>query len=136
MSSARYQPVAIEDHESKYDPSDASPEALHAKLRQDPRFNQPAPALWKRILLLVFFFGLVWLGFNLRLQGNSDPKVVHAQRYSKDYKFRPAASPVISERLKDGRVRVRGAQPTYAAHPVKPVKGKGKEQRKAKKRGL
>lgn len=33
-------------------------------------------------------------------------------RYSKDYKFRPAASPVITEQLKDGRVRLRGAQPT------------------------
>jgi hypothetical protein len=33
-------------------------------------------------------------------------------RYSKEFKFRPAASPVITERLKDGRVRLRGAQPT------------------------
>ena len=31
-------------------------------------------------------------------------------RYSKEYKFRPAASPIITERLKDGRVRLRGAQ--------------------------
>lgn len=30
-------------------------------------------------------------------------------RYSKDYKYRPAASPVITERLKDGVVRLRGA---------------------------
>lgn len=33
------------------------------------------------------------------------------QRYSKQHKFRPAASPVITERLKDGRVRVRGEAP-------------------------
>jgi hypothetical protein len=30
-------------------------------------------------------------------------------RYSKEHKFRPAASPIITERLKDGRVRLRGA---------------------------
>jgi len=33
-------------------------------------------------------------------------------RYSKEYKFRPAASPIITETLKDGRVRLRGALPT------------------------
>lgn len=33
-------------------------------------------------------------------------------RYSKDFKFRPAASPVITEKLQDGRTRVRGAAPT------------------------
>src|SRR6266849_768651 len=31
------------------------------------------------------------------------------QRYSKQYKFRPAASPVVYEKLKDGKTRVRGA---------------------------
>jgi hypothetical protein len=36
-------------------------------------------------------------------------------RYSKEYKFRPAASPIITETLKDGRVRLRGAAPTPTA---------------------
>ena len=30
-------------------------------------------------------------------------------RYSDEYKYRPAASPVITEYLKDGRIRLRGA---------------------------
>jgi hypothetical protein len=34
------------------------------------------------------------------------------QRYSKQHKYRPAASPVIYENLKDGKTRVRGAAPS------------------------
>jgi hypothetical protein len=30
-------------------------------------------------------------------------------RYSEEYKYRPASSPVITEYLKDGRMRLRGA---------------------------
>lgn len=44
--------------------------------------------------------------FEMTLKGSD------ACRYSKEYKFRPAASPIITERLKDGRTRLRGAQPT------------------------
>ena len=33
-------------------------------------------------------------------------------RYSEEFKYRPAASPIITERLKDGRVRLRGAYPS------------------------
>ncbi|TFK47664.1 hypothetical protein OE88DRAFT_784501 [Heliocybe sulcata] len=138
MSAARYQTVPTDDHEAKFAASDASPEALHAKLQQDPRFNQPAPAPWKRALLLLFLLALLYLGLHLRLQSPAETKVVHAQRYSKDYKFRPAASPVVTEKLKDGRVRVRGAQPTYAAAPVKETAkdkrgGKGRKGKKGKK---
>lgn len=32
-------------------------------------------------------------------------------RYSEEFRFRPAASPVITEYLKDGRIRLRGANP-------------------------
>lgn len=39
----------------------------------------------------------------------TDPQSSFVCRYSKDYKFRPAASPVVTERLKDGRIRLRGA---------------------------
>ncbi|KAI0788247.1 hypothetical protein C8Q74DRAFT_1256895 [Fomes fomentarius] len=89
---------------------------LHRRLAQDPRFNPPTPSPWKRLALIVFLFILLWAGLKLRLNaldyGAEEAKVVHATRYSKDYKFRPAASPVITEQLKDGRVRLRGAQPT------------------------
>lgn len=32
-------------------------------------------------------------------------------RYSEEHRYRPAASPVITEYLKDGRIRLRGATP-------------------------
>ncbi|KAK7678585.1 hypothetical protein QCA50_018457 [Cerrena zonata] len=87
---------------------------LHQRLREDPRFNPPTPSVWKRISLIIIVLVLFWVAYSIKLQ-KPEPKapVVHANRYSKDYKFRPAASPIITERLKDGRTRVRGAQPTF-----------------------
>jgi hypothetical protein len=56
--------------------------------------------------------------------GNPKPQVIYAtrlvpppsyldkmlmSRYSEEFKYRPAASPVITETLKDGRLRIRGA---------------------------
>ena len=61
------------------------------------------------------------------------------KRYSKDYKFRPAASPVITETLKDGRTRLRGALPDPTPQTVlppvakkkkRPKKGKGSGKRR------
>jgi hypothetical protein len=52
-----------------------------------------------------------------------------SKRYSKDYKFRPAASPVITEILKDGRMRLRGALPEPALPTAPPV---AKKKRKPK----
>lgn len=40
-----------------------------------------------------------------RSRARTDP------RYSDEFKYRPAASPVITEYLKDGRIRLRGATP-------------------------
>ncbi|KAF7312852.1 hypothetical protein MKEN_00969400 [Mycena kentingensis (nom. inval.)] len=37
--------------------------------------------------------------------------VLVAVKYSSEHKFRPAASPIITETLKDGRMRLRGAAP-------------------------
>ena len=61
-------------------------------------------------------------------------------RYSKVYKFCPAASPIITETLKDGRVRLRRAlpTPTETTTPVvmkkkKPGAGKATGKRKARK---
>jgi hypothetical protein len=36
---------------------------------------------------------------------------VDGGRYSNEHKFRPAASPIIKEKLKNGKVRLRGANP-------------------------
>jgi hypothetical protein len=63
-----------------------------------------------------------------------------SKRYSKDYKFRPAASPVVTEHLKDGRMRLRGALPEQTQiaqlaakekRRTKTGKGSGKGKRKA-----
>ncbi|KAG2336342.1 hypothetical protein BDR05DRAFT_1005970 [Suillus weaverae] len=77
-------------------------------LHADPHSNRPAPSLWKRIALLLATVFLFWAAFQLKPQ-RSKPKIIHAERYLKDFKYRPAASPLIAERLKDGVVRVRRA---------------------------
>jgi hypothetical protein len=53
-------------------------------------------------------------------------------RYSKEHKFRPAASPVITHTLKDGRIRVHGAGPTAIPAPVStPTVKRAKGKRRA-----
>ena len=107
---------------------------LHRRLAEDPRFNPPTPSPWKRAALVVLVVVLFWLGITMRKQMAKQPEVIYATRsvlvhpiasllqltwlvltfrYSKEHKFRPAASPVITERLPDGRLRVRGAAPTF-----------------------
>ncbi|KAI0319163.1 hypothetical protein OF83DRAFT_1170433 [Amylostereum chailletii] len=83
---------------------------------RDPRFNPPPPATWKRVALLIFIVVLFFLSFSLRASRHPKPKqapeVVYADRYSEEHQYRPAASPIYSETLKDGRILVHGAQPT------------------------
>ncbi|KAH8990489.1 hypothetical protein EDB92DRAFT_1775181, partial [Lactarius akahatsu] len=83
----------------------------HIQLAQDPRFNPPIPSWWKRALLILFIIVMFWLSFSLRasMHRGARSDVVHC---SQEHKFRPAASPVIIETLKDGRTRIRGAAPT------------------------
>ncbi|KAK7042735.1 casein kinase I isoform alpha, partial [Favolaschia claudopus] len=110
----------------------------------DPRFAQPTPSAWKRAALLLLIVFCFWLAFQLKTARPGKPKVVHANRYSKEFKFRPAASPIITETLKDGRLRVRGGAPTTAvpkpttpttaAKKVKAGKRKGKGKGKGKKK--
>jgi len=83
----------------------------------DPRFERPVPSPWKRGALLLFIAALFYIAISMRVKQNTviqAAKVIHAKRYSQEYQFRPAASPVVTERLKDGRVRLRGAQPVVA----------------------
>lgn len=57
-------------------------------------------------------------------------------RYSDEHKFRPAASPIITETMKDGRLKVRGAGPTSSAIPTPtptPTPKKVKKRRTGKK---
>lgn len=52
------------------------------------------------------------LCFSVRHPGHAHDARSPLDRYSKEFKYRPAASPVITERLRDGRIRLRGAHPT------------------------
>ncbi|THH17882.1 hypothetical protein EW146_g3019 [Bondarzewia mesenterica] len=92
--------------------SDENEETTSEQAIRDPRFDQPTPSAWKRAGILFLIAFLFWLAYWLRTPHYQPPKVVHATRYSKEFKYRPAASPIITERLKDGRMRLRGAQAT------------------------
>ncbi|KAF8327275.1 uncharacterized protein EI90DRAFT_3127330 [Cantharellus anzutake] len=78
--------------------------------RDDPRFVEPTPAHWKRAALILFILFLAWAGYKLRSM-RSDPVYVYADRYSQQFKYRPAASPIIRRRLPDGRIEIRGDYP-------------------------
>ncbi|KAF7343081.1 Casein kinase I isoform alpha [Mycena venus] len=99
----------------------------------DPRFVQPTPSWWKRAALLFLILFCFWLAFQIKGH-RATPKVVHANRYSKEFKYRPAASPIVTETLKDGRIRVRGAAPTTSATPA-PIPTKTKKSKVGKKKG-
>ncbi|KAF8490070.1 hypothetical protein F5888DRAFT_1742999 [Russula emetica] len=114
MSSAKYQALPSDDYDEERSPTQNRHIPEHHQLAQDPRFNPPTPPWWKRALIILFIVAMFWLYFSLRasMQRAADDKIIHAHRYSKQYKFRPAASPVIYEKLKDGKTRVRGAAPS------------------------
>ncbi|KAF8590820.1 hypothetical protein K439DRAFT_1166549 [Ramaria rubella] len=85
----------------------ASPAQLHDRFRSDERFNPPPPSTWKRVALVFLVVFLFWLA--IRMRPERQPDIIYADRYSREHKYRPAASPVITEKLKDGRTRLRGA---------------------------
>lgn len=47
--------------------------------------------------------------FNAQQRTQKLKSVSWNRRYSEEFKYRPAASPVITETLPDGRIRIRGA---------------------------
>jgi len=114
MSNAHYELLpsspAEWDPESAEDPREPSLATLQAA---DRRFNPPTPSPWKRVALVLFLCFLFWLSYRIpRLIPPQEPEVVYADRYSNEYKYRPAASPVITEALKNGKRRIKGANPT------------------------
>ncbi|KAF7336183.1 Casein kinase I isoform alpha [Mycena venus] len=108
----------------------------HKKEASDPRFVQPAG--WKRTFLFCLVLFCSWLAFQYKGRSTT-PKVVHANRYSREFKYRPAASPIVTETLKDGRIRVRGAAPTTSTAPTptaaKKTRSKSKSGRKRSGKG-
>ncbi|KAG7531932.1 hypothetical protein FFLO_04000 [Filobasidium floriforme] len=81
---------------------------MHADTRA--AFNQPPPSRLSRAALIAGILLLLWVASKLGQWGQPvKPQIIYANRYSDEHKYRPAASPVITETLKDGRIRLRGA---------------------------
>ncbi|KAJ9114670.1 hypothetical protein QFC22_005546 [Naganishia vaughanmartiniae] len=105
------EPTTIVTEEETTRTVTAAQDSLPQQEQQQPRPRFLSSRALKRLLLLLLTVGAVvgfqqgWFG------GSSKPKVIYASRYSDEYKFRPAASPVITETLADGRIRLRGASP-------------------------
>ncbi|KAG9218376.1 hypothetical protein PLEOSDRAFT_1090887 [Pleurotus ostreatus PC15] len=90
---------------------------LHEVAERDPRFYQETPSATKRVLLLAFVALLFWLAFSMRRSMmiaafGAEAEAGKSDRYSDEYMFRPAASPIIAETMKDGSVHFKGALPT------------------------
>jgi hypothetical protein len=84
MSSAPYQPLPTDDHDEEASPTRHRYIPEHIQLSQDPRFSQPAPAWWKRALVILFIISMFWLYFSLRASmqrgAEEDSQVTHARR--------------------------------------------------------
>ncbi|KAJ7061849.1 hypothetical protein C8F01DRAFT_146806 [Mycena amicta] len=94
-------PAAPDDDDVPLQPTGTAP----APVPHNTRFDQPPPSPWKRAALLLIIGLLFFLAFRMKATGVGKEKVVPATRYSNEYKFRPAASPIITQTLKDGRLR-------------------------------
>ncbi|ESK82180.1 hypothetical protein Moror_14460 [Moniliophthora roreri MCA 2997] len=101
----------------------------------------PSSSPTKRLLLFLAVGTLVWLAFFSKHSPfvKKQPEIIYAKRYSKEFKYRPAASPIITETLEDGRIRIRGAEPTKLTSPeptpqAPKAKGKTKKGKKGTKR--
>ncbi|GLB38877.1 hypothetical protein LshimejAT787_0600390 [Lyophyllum shimeji] len=106
-----------------------------------PRFHPHTPSPFKRAALVIFALLLFWLALSMRQSlwtAKKKPQIIYASRYSKEHKFRPAASPIITETLKDGRIRIRGAGPTATSepNPTPNVAKKVKRRAKSKARSV
>ncbi|KAH7103532.1 hypothetical protein BKA62DRAFT_695701 [Auriculariales sp. MPI-PUGE-AT-0066] len=103
------------------------------------RFDMNRPSVWKRIILIAFVLVLTYFAFTLRY--GRDEQVVHARRYSARHRYRPAASPVLTTVLPDGRVKVRGdevgaalqAERLRKGRPTDAVEVKGSRKGRARK---
>ncbi|KAF5362652.1 hypothetical protein D9758_009612 [Tetrapyrgos nigripes] len=124
-----------EQHEEEHDKNEHE--------NTESQHSRAPPSPLKRTMWMIVIGLLLLLAYNSYSSWirSRKPQIVHAQRYSKEYKFRPAASPIITEPLKDGRLRVRGAAPTTSADPKpaptpkKTKKTRGKTRRAKKSKG-
>ncbi|KAK0186346.1 hypothetical protein F5146DRAFT_1124166 [Armillaria mellea] len=113
------------------------PETKHEE--DEPEETSSAPprsSSFKRVAFLIFVGFLFWLAYTARQRhlGRKN-KVVYATRYSDQFKFRPAASPIVTETLKGGGTRLRGANPTATSRttPTSTLEKKKKRRRRSKR---
>ncbi|WWD03567.1 hypothetical protein V865_001621 [Kwoniella europaea PYCC6329] len=115
-----YQPIPHSDDDrlntsSSFPPSHAQHETdpSYRPLRRSVQeeFNRPPPSWWKRFMLIAVLILMAWFSVWLGRKGMQEqkPTVIYASRYSEEHKYRPAASPVITEYLPGNRIRIRGA---------------------------
>ncbi|GMK54516.1 hypothetical protein CspeluHIS016_0111020 [Cutaneotrichosporon spelunceum] len=109
-----YQHVPTSEAAAQEAEEELSLQNPHSRATLD-EFNRPEPQWWKRVGLILTLFFLAWfsiyIGKEHVFNKEKKPEVIYATRYSDEFRYRPAASPVITEYLKDGRIRLRGATP-------------------------
>ncbi|CAE6398638.1 unnamed protein product [Rhizoctonia solani] len=71
--------------------------------------KKPASAFRRVVMIpvLVFMMYLLFKSYTW-MATPKKPEIIYADRYSHEYKFRPAASPIITEKLKNGKILIRG----------------------------
>ncbi|KAF9262777.1 hypothetical protein L218DRAFT_1000337 [Marasmius fiardii PR-910] len=112
----------------------------HHEREEEVEYQPPPPpprsSFLKRSIWVVLIAVIVWQGFFSQNPWfwRRAPQVIHAKRYSKEFKYRPAASPIITETLKDGRVRIRGAEPSTSSQPTVTPAVKKTRKRSTKRR--
>ncbi|KAK0433794.1 hypothetical protein EV421DRAFT_1373955 [Armillaria borealis] len=111
------------------------PGSKHEKDEDETSPTPPRSSLFKRVAFLIFVGFLFWLAYTARQRHLARKnKVVYATRYSDQFKFRPAASPIVTETLKGGGTRLRGANPTATARTTPtPTLEKKKRRRRSKR---
>ncbi|KAK2467204.1 hypothetical protein APHAL10511_000753 [Amanita phalloides] len=128
------EPEEEEEHDNNDDNNDDNDDDGDEEERTEYIRRATSGGDYRKLATIVAVFAIV-LGFVISTYQNiqtGKPKVIYATRYSKEHRFRPAASPIVTETLRDGRVRIRGAQATMSV-PPKPTPTP-KRQRKRSKR--
>jgi len=117
------------------DEEEYEPEADETRTHAQSSSELPSGTGHRKIATIIAIIAIL-LGLLISTHQNaqSKPKVIYAKRYSKEHRFRPAASPIITETLKDGRIRIRGAEPTMSSTATPKPTPKRKRKARSKSR--
>ncbi|KAG8757190.1 hypothetical protein FRC14_002282 [Serendipita sp. 396] len=100
-------------------------------------------AIYTFIILILAYFWLSWTdpdqialrkhAWDKAMERIRGKQVIYSSRYSKQYKYRPAASPVVTETLSDGRTKIHGGRPGDDIPIPKPTPTPSKKPQRKKK---